>query len=470
MTMMEVNIILGLGIFILSAISFLLLLQSEKKVDGHDQGGEKNKSRKPEQEKIPLTEISKVWIKRDPKSVIKKKEIHIAELAPIWRKEVVQNDIDEPLCEFKSPRIQAFYQKHIQPISQAGLQQTVCRKLLLLLDAEGQCPSVVNAKDDVESSLNSNVYDILGKTNLIDHTLNVAEQILLLLENTDNKFMTPDMLVAALAHDLGKFPSRKGYLYSMGEHPLVAGQILAGIDEFEQLKRKDEILKAVKLHHKKPEGFVGKTLKRADQFARQMEYDKTIAKLQPADQDEIMKAMESVMVKNKGKNGMEIFYEEVDSDKKSGVPELVDISKWFVFQPFLNAMKPYINKVTGRRFMAFTMPNGYVYFQTKVLEEIARKQAEDAGVLDVASMEDEEMQGVLLSITRHLRQEAVFAGDLLKKNYFGGYFTINFKSGFTLKGYYTPCHAEAFGSIAVMEKDKTGILLEFVSVESFHES
>jgi len=467
MTMTAVNAIVGLGIFILSGISCLLLLRSGKK--GHDNDGDKSQNGKPEQEKIPLAEISKTWVKGEKTVETKKEEIHIAELAHIWRMDNAQHDQDEIICEFQSARIQDFYQKQIQPLRDAAMQQAVCRQLLTLLDAEGQCPSVVNAKDDFESSLNSNVYTILGKTNLIDHTLNVAEQILLLLENTDNKFMAPDMLVAAIAHDLGKFPSRKGYLYSMGEHPLVAGQILVGIEEFERLQRKDEILKAVKLHHKKAEGLLGKTLKRADQLARQMEYDQTIARLPPADQDEIMEAMEEVKV-NKAKKGMELFSEEVESDKKSGVPKLVDISRWFVFQPFLNAMKPYINKVTGRQFMAFTMPNGYVYFQPKVLEEIARKQAEDAGVLNMASMEDDEMQGVLLSITRHLRQETVFAADLLKKDFFGGYFTINFKSGYTLKGYYTPCHAEAFGSIAVMEKAKTGILLEFVSVESFHEA
>jgi hypothetical protein len=42
------------------------------------------------------------------------------------------------------------------------------------------------------------------------------------------------------------------------------------------------------------------------------------------------------------------------------------------------------------------------------------------------------------------------------------------KSGLTMNGYYTPCHAEAFGSIAVMEDAKSGILLDLVSVEPVH--
>ena len=82
----------------------------------------------------------------------------------------------------------------------AELQKAVCRNLLVLLDKEGGCPSVVNVKGDFESSLNSNVFALLGKITLIDHTLNVAEQIIEMLDGTDNKHMTPDALVTARAY------------------------------------------------------------------------------------------------------------------------------------------------------------------------------------------------------------------------------------------------------------------------------
>jgi len=83
-------------------------------------------------------------------------------------------------------------------------------------------------------------------------------------------------------------------------------------------------------------------------------------------------------------------------------------------------------------------------------------------------MEDKEMREVLLSIVHQLRQENVIAGGLLKDNYFGAYYTVTMKSGVTMNGYYTPCHAEAFDSIAVMEDAKSGILLDLVSVEPVH--
>ncbi len=52
---------------------------------------------------------------------------------------------------------------------------------------------------------------------------------------------------------------------------------LAGIAGFKELERKDEILRAIKLHHKLPEGLLGATLKRADQLARQQELEETDA-------------------------------------------------------------------------------------------------------------------------------------------------------------------------------------------------
>ena len=114
------------------------------------------------------------------------------------------------------------------------------------------------------------------------------------------------------------------------------------------------------------------------------------------------------------------------------------------------------------------MPNGVVYFMPKILELIARTQAEKAGVLDVVSMDEKAMREVLLSIVHQLRQVNVIEGGLLQDQYFGAYFTVTMKSGTTMNGYYTPCHAEAFGSIAVMEDAKSGILLDLVSVAVVH--
>ena len=83
----------------------------------------------------------------------------------------------------------------------------------------------------------------------------------------------------------------------------------------------------------------------------------------------------------------------------------MDISGWFDAAAFLEELKPYINKMFGRRFLAFSMPDGLVYFQVKVLEEVARKQAERAGCMEIATMapKDLTMRQVLFTIVHHLR-------------------------------------------------------------------
>ena len=124
----------------------------------------------------------------------------------------------------------------------------------------------------------------------------------------------------------------------------------------------------------------------------------------------------------------------------------------------------------GRRFLAFSMPNGHVYFQVKVLEEVARKQAERAGCMEIATMaqRDTTMRRVLFTIVHHLRTEhGVIARSLIKDAFFGGYFTVTRKIGKTIKGYYTPFHAEAFGSIAEMEEVKPKMLRDILKVSPY---
>jgi len=349
-----------------------------------------------------------------------------------------------------------------------------------LLEKEGDCPSVVNAADDVEASWDSNTYTLLGKTSLLDHTLNVARATIKLLADDDARHVIPDTLIAALGHDLGKLPSIKGHLYSLGEHPLAAGRVLAEIASFKQLARKDEISMAIKLHHKRAEGLLGKTLKKADQLARQKELEHAVEQLADREAKEppsVSLSLTPVSKKSSSASGSSAawqaqadIYGEDESlvKKKADAPNLIDISAWFDAQAFMDSLRPYINRVSGRRFMAFSMPDGYVYFQAKAIEEVARKQAEQAGAMDIATMaaDDLTMRQVLFTVVYHLRVEhEVIARELIKNQYFGGYFTITTKGGKTMQGYYTPFHAEAFGSIAEMENGKTGLLKNFKSVE-----
>ena len=222
---------------------------------------------------------------------------------------------------------------------------------------------------------------------------------------------------------------------------------------------------------------LGKTLKKADQKARQKELDN--AALQ-SDSEFIKeeKHPSSGPINQKIKNDAawqtqaDIYNETGHAERKKShtSPQLIDISAWFDGSQFLKDLKPYINKLFGRRFLAFSMSDGHVYFQVKVLEEVARRMAEKAGCMDIATIaqKDESMRSVLFTIVHQLRAEHdVIDRGLIKDTFFGGYFSVTRKIGTSIKGYYTPFHAEPFGSIAEMEQTKPQMLRDIVKVSPY---
>ena len=423
---------------------------------------------------IDLRDLSILWTKDTTKT------IHISELSQLWREDQVTVDKILSAESLHHPRAielakkmdqWAFFEKFLN-------QKSVCMQILRLLDQEGDCSSVVNVQGDVEGTWDENTYRLLGQTTLLDHSINVAEQVVELLTAQHAWHVIPDALIGALGHDLGKLKSLRGFLYSLGEHPLASGRPLAGMAGFHELPKKEEILQAIKLHHKRPNGLLGKTLKRADQLARQKELETAAVSHDgkhydgaAAEENRVPVAGDATAASMRATAAI-YGNEEADppEPQKMDVPELVDISNWFDAAGFLDELKPYINKMFGRRFMAFSMPDGHVYFQVKVLEEVARKQAEKAGCMEIATMalRDEGMRGVLLAIVHRLRMDNdIIARGLIKDNYFGGYFMVDRKIGKPIKGYYTPFHAEAFGSIAEMERAKPDMLSDIIRVSPY---
>ncbi|MHB1350250.1 MAG: HD domain-containing protein [Desulfobulbaceae bacterium] len=434
----------------------------------------------PKPKDIRLSDLANLWV---PKG---SRVIEIGKLSHLWRKNPDTSRPQAVYPDLQHNRAGDFREKYILQapwFKNAPLQREVCCRILKLLDREGDCPSVVNVAKDVEGSWDPNTFNMLARTNLLDHSLNVAEEMVELLTKAEACHVIPDTMVAVLAHDLGKLPSEKSFLYSMGEHPVASAKRLNEVAGFDVLPRKEEILRAVKLHHKVTDGLLGKTLRKADQQARQKELGETGGQVPPdLEPDEretapelpapvqqlppppVMPATEIVINRQAWSD---IYGAEAESDKDSEVPVLINISRWFDPEAFLRDMKPYINRLEGRSFMAFSMPDGHVYFQAKVLENIARKQAERAGAMEIAAMAlgDLGMRRVLYSIVHQLRTEReVIASGLIKDSFFGGYFTLTWKTGRPMQGYYTPFHAEAFGSIAEMEQAKPGLLRGILKV------
>lgn len=437
--------------------------------------GRKRQTQIIDQQEIPLSELAGIWAESKRTG-----QIHIRDIAPLWRKSTITEE-ERSEYTFKYSRIEKWFQANIsgQPwFRQAEAHTEICYQILRMLETEDPCPSVVNPSNDVEASWDTNTYNMLGRTSLLDHSLHVAEQTIALLINAEAHHVIPDAMVAALGHDIGKLPTNRTHLYSLGEHPLAAGRVLAEIKLFKELSRKEEISKAIKHHHMRPEGLIGKTLKKADQKARQREIEEAVnlqnhqAELDekttdesvslPASENDLARQADADIYSEDEKTGLDKASSESISQ--------INISNWFDAIIFLDELRPYINRLEGRRFMAFSMPGGYVYFQAKVIEEVTRKLAEKGGAMDIATMADKDktMQKVLYSVVEQFRNaHDMIAKDQIKDQYFGGYFTIKMQSGKTMKGYFTPFKAEAFGSIAELESSKKGILKDFVSVDVY---
>ena len=469
------TIILGVAL-VLVGLAGILVLRSEEQEPSF-------------LEQMTLSALSQRWVR--PKTSTRIEGVkHISELAHLWRNEqVIAEGIEK--FELVHPRSRSFASqlRTWSFFNQAPGQRAVCLEIVRLLDRDGQCPSVVDVQGDVEAAWEQNTYQILAKTTLLDHSLNVAHQVVKLLSDNKAWHVIPDTLVAALGHDLGKLSSQRGSLYSLGEHPLAAGIPLAALPGFNELDRKDEILRAIKLHHKMPDGLLGKTLKKADQLARQNELEEFVQRkaAEPVRENTCTEEEKSIspetvqgalpvsshLTTARRQVQADIFDEQVGPASKQLVserPQLVDISRWFDAAGFLDALKPWINRMEGRRFMAFSMADGHVYFQVKALEEVARKMASQAGCMEIATMaqEDLSMRQVLFTIVHHLRQEPdIIARGLIKDTFFGGYFLVTKKFGKNMRGYYTPFHAEAFGSIAEMERAKPDMLRDIVKVSPY---
>ncbi len=425
---------------------------------------------------VTLRSLSKLWVKEG------NKEVHISELSPLWR-EIRHREEKNVSFDFEDIRAAALMEKidHWGWFKKFPLQRNVCGQILSLLEKENDCPSVVNIQGDVEGGWDENTFQILSRTTLLHHSINVAEQVVQLLSENEAWHVIPDTMVAALGHDLGKLKSMHRYLYSLGEHPLAAGRPLSRINEFKQLPRKEEILQAIKLHHKMPKGLLGTTLKKADQLARQKELEENSLELAEKKSEQKKDTYENRC--GAAWQAQEDIYGETSGasqkKSKSEAPVSVDISAWFDAAQFLEELKPHINKMYGRQFFAFSMSNGYVYFQAKVLEDIARQQAEKAGCMEIATMakRDKSMRNVLFTIVHQLRTEhEVIADGLIKKKFFGGYFSVTRKIGKPMKGFYTPFHAEAFaakghtaGFIAEMEQAKPKMLKDIIKVSPYTE-
>ncbi|MDA8089521.1 MAG: HD domain-containing protein [Nitrospiraceae bacterium] len=426
-----------------------------------------------DKKEIALEALSSIWARH------KNTEIFLGQLAGIWREQGQPQtgpaEFADPV--FQHPEIQEFYGRHVKDRHfSAAAAGDVIREILGLLDQEGDCPSVVNEKLN-EGSLEKNAYDLLAQIPLYRHSLDVAEELIKAFK--ESPAAIPKVLIASLGHDLGKLPSYRKTLYTMGDHPLMSVTVLESLQGYGGLSYREEINRAISSHHRNPQGLLEEKLKEADMAARRLELARNVREhvestsalagperpgeptppARTAGAPGLAERVQAGQIQNGCVTNGFISY----APEKKEVVAMKEVPiLWFDAERFLAELKPYINRLDGDRWSAFSMPDGHVYFQTGVIEEIAKKLGK--GNPDIALMDaDKELKrNILYSVVCSLRREKeAIARGLIKDAYFGGPFIIRMLGGREISSYYTPFKAEAFGeTVSYFEELKTGKIKE----------
>ena len=224
-------------------------------------------------EERTLAEVSRLWTGEET-------ELDFRDIARLWRTTPEARAETKPPPDFRHPETRAFHARWLtHPVVKEGKREII-EALLVLLDREGDCPSVARKNAaEAEKRLDPNVFDRLAAIPLWRHSLEVAER---LAASVNQAMLIPDALIAGLGHDLGKIPAYQDSLYLTGDHPVISLIVLNKIPGYEAMANRDEVSLAIRQHHLlHPESSLGRALKDADHQVRLSEISSVTPPLAP---------------------------------------------------------------------------------------------------------------------------------------------------------------------------------------------
>jgi len=374
---------------------------------------------------------------------------------------------------WRHKRIHEFFQKYVAPyqkiLAANGYLKSVIM-LLSLLDNHGDCPSVLQAEQDHEYQAVENVYDLLAKITLLEHSLNVAEEMIAAVvraKTKDPEMIMGKILVTALGHDIGKISGlMDGQTSRKGDHPYISYLVLKNIiftETFtENSRQHEDIFMAVKSHHFQiREGFTH-DLRKADQAAREMEAETLSMQGKPA--TELMR-----MIQEKKTSETKISSPNDIAKKKGKIPETVNLS-WLDLDVFLDRIDPEINRVENNGyFRAFSMNNGIVYLMLSLVSETVIQLAKQQNHAEVIVNADttEKKRSIEYTVKTMLAAKELIP-SFIGKGFSGARFALIDANGKKKKvGIYMPVNARAFSkSLAELEsrKNKDSVIKEINEV------
>ena len=416
-----------------------------------------------------LKELSHLWTDN---------EIEIKDASCLWREQVRQSSaLPRPL--FKHEELNRFFADMIaERPSVSGVRRTLIIKLLTLLDEEGDCPSVVRAHAlEAERMYPDDSYALLAAVPLYRHTLTVARNY---IAKADQEALLADMIIIALAHDIGKIPSYHDGMYQSGDHPVIAGLILNSMPEYQSLPNRDDLHRAITGHHLlKSDSILTDGLKLSDHEARQTELAALYAEARekrlrepavggPPPVTGFASSAGTGVTKPPSPAAEREHPLGNRESREKFSPTKLDLPEWFSADTILAALKKRINRVEatskGEQWSAVSTSQGLVFVNPEGLWAVLKEVSGNDPKLLASEGCESEKQNLLFTIVSELsRTRNAIATRYVSDGYYTAQVSIITGGGKRIPSLLIPFTADAFGEKpSTLEELKTPQLKRMV--------
>lgn len=454
--------------------------QCEKQIEKPSHATPDTPMQKLNEQMITLEVVSQLWKTHEMK------KIPFAGIAHYWRNMETIETKPPRVIAFQHSEVTAFFEKKIKDTAFfTGTVFDAVVDVLEMLDKFGDCPSVVNLREDEPESKGyaADIYAELAKVPLYLHSIHVAEEAITCAKDG---IQIPKLVITALCHDLGKLPDHYLHFYKSGQHPFGSLAIVESIESVSSLKYINDIKEAVRNHHSQSESWLDNVLRDCDQAARRKEISALTlpfktpptgeqAVVIPQQGDPVQRKQETTEERTANKE-----YSEIDSSDKT-VPvvvniesseektrskrKLIDISSWFDVQLFLKDISKVINTALHKeRFWSVLELNGYVYVKPIAMWEIIRQHSFGNAQVTAAGSCEQTKDNIIYTVVSELRKIGAIATHFFGEGYFGQVFYLNPNSegkGYEL--FLIPFKAEVFGdAVHAAEQRRTDIMKQTI--------
>lgn len=347
---------------------------------------------------ISLRDLAELWIQKQAVQKEKEDSVTTETVSSPHHHEVQAEEVESKssISKKQSPVFvrgpkdlsSGFYEsvvKNYEGEIEAQNATELISELINLLNNHGNCSSVVVSTTDRETiGLSASVRDTLAKVSLMEHTYQVATLVVNYAKDVfiDWEVQVPRLLVAALAHDIGKIPEFHLGHYNTSEHAFISEQKLLEI--VSQIQGRgiptpvwiDSVREAIREHHlPKARGQLTDLLRRADRESRAIE---------------LTKHMQDYKVCN--------------------------FEDWFNVEEFVKKLEPQVNVSQTGRWCALTF-NSLIFVRPDCLFNVVNDLREEKKILDITFLYGDDTELVLRKTVEELRKSGLIP-SVLKEGFY----------------------------------------------------